>query len=130
MGHLWKKRIMQCVSCYKNNADHQVDWQSNKYFPSVDDVTRTSMPSGVHTYHGNFHCFCLAVCVVCSGPRAFEIQAHNISYSSKKPLDSAVVHSTKSKDWQSLISVDKHWRYIVCNLTKKHHLLREPQLPT
>ena len=47
----------------------------------------------------------------------------DISYSSKKPLDSAVVHSSKSKD-HSLTFVNKHWCHPVCSrsiLSKESH---------
>ena len=79
-----------------------------------DEVNlRTPMPNGcgVHTHHGNFHCYLLGGVHEHHG--LFRACAWNSrkSYTSKKPLDSAG-HSSISKD-QSLAFVDKHRRHLV-----------------
>ena len=64
----------------------------------------TWMPVGVRTHHGNFYCSLCMHITVCSRPTLLELPQH----SSEKPLDSAVVHSSKPKD-QSLASADNFW---------------------
>ena len=67
-----------------------------------------------------FIVLCLAVymhIMVCSGPGLLKLP-HFIHISSKKPLDNAVVHSSKSKD-QSLAFVDRHWCHPLLFLKKK-----------
>ena len=69
----------------------------------------TSMPGGVLTHHGNLHCYLPGGVRAHHGlfrARTFETPA-TFHIPAKKPLDSAVVHSRKSKD-QSFAFVDKH----------------------
>ena len=66
------------------------------------------MPGGVRMHHGNFYCSLPSDVRAHHGlfrACAFEIPATFHIYSSKKPMDSAVVHSSKSKD-QSVPIID------------------------
>ena len=88
-------------------------------------------PSPLVYAHAISNVLCPVVCVhitICSRPvllwcacacTSLSVQglcfwnSRNISFSSKKPLDRAVVHSSKSKD-QPLALVHKHWCHQVC----------------
>ena len=68
----------------------------------------TSMLGVVHTHHGNYYCSLPGDVYAHHGKGQCFWNSCNILFRSKKPSDSAVVHSSKSKD-QSIAIVDKHW---------------------